>query len=127
LISASLLSPPLLPPSTTHTFIPEYAGFPKENVRLLIDDTDTPSEDLPTRKHLFDAMEWLVEDAKGDDSLFFHCECLRFGCLVGVRALSVDWVGWVVDSGHGGQVEDPTGEEEDGYNEGELIMPSLYS
>jgi len=51
----------------------------------------------PSRKNMFDAMKWLVKDAKAHDSLFFHY------------------------SGHGGQVKDETGKECDGMDE--VIFP----
>jgi hypothetical protein len=39
---------------------------------LLTDETRDPRR-LPTRKNMIDAMYWLVNGAKMDDSLFFHC------------------------------------------------------
>lgn len=62
---------------------------------------------------MFDAMKWLVEDAKINDSLFFHCNIvlpcitIMYWCLIPF-----------VDSGHGGQVKDETGKESDGMDEG---------
>jgi len=60
---------------------------------------------------MFNAMAWLVKDAKKDDSLFFHCTILRsFSVQVNPPP--------VVDSGHGGQTPDAGGREGDGMDEG---------
>ncbi|KAF8757694.1 Peptidase C14 [Rhizoctonia solani] len=74
----------------------EQFGFRKENIVKLTDDT-TETHSLPTKENIISAMRWLVEDAKPDDSLFFHF------------------------SGHGGQTEDLSGEEIDSYDE--VIYP----
>jgi hypothetical protein len=58
------------------------------------------------------AMRWLVEDAKPNDSLFFHCMCASLSMLV-YRGLYC-----YLDSGHGGQTKDLDGDEDDGYDEG---------
>jgi metacaspase-1 len=70
----------------------------------------------PTRKNMFDAMKWLVKDAKKHDSLFFHCNITPplVTIMVGVHSLFIT----SVDSGHGGQVKDETGKESDGMDEG---------
>jgi len=58
-----------------------------------------------------EAMNWLVRDAKPNDSLFFHCALISHLCFDHVIYLhSV--------SGHGGQTKDRDGDEEDGYDEG---------
>ena len=70
---------------------------------------------------MFDAMKWLVKDAKKHDSLFFHCNTTSSSSLQ-------LWLGFIsftlrclfVDSGHGGQVKDETGKESDGMDEGML-------
>lgn len=49
---------------------------------------------IPTRENMIRAMQWLVKDAQPNDSLFFHY------------------------SGHGGQVPDQDGDEEDGMDDG---------
>ena len=67
---------------------------------------------------MFDAMKWLVKDAKKHDSLFFHCNTTSSSLQL--------WLGFIyssllrVDSGHGGQVKDETGKESDGMDEGML-------
>ncbi|CAE6500190.1 unnamed protein product [Rhizoctonia solani] len=71
-------------------------GFRRENILKLTDDSTDPHR-LPTRANIISAMRWLVEDARPNDSLFFHY------------------------SGHGGQVEDLDGDEIDGYDE--VIYP----
>jgi hypothetical protein len=67
----------------------------------------------PTRKNMFDAMTWLVKDAKMHDSLFFHCN-MTLPPITKVYSLIIT----SVDSGHGGQVKDETGKESDGMDEG---------
>jgi len=59
---------------------------------ILTDDQQNPRS-IPTKQNILQAMHWLVKDAKPGDSLFFHY------------------------SGHGGQVKDTDGDENDGYDE----------
>jgi hypothetical protein len=62
-------------------------------------------------------MQWLVMDARPNDSLFFHC---MFDYLkLDQRAFTS-----CVDSGHGGQTKDLDGDEADGFDEGSS-QPSL--
>lgn len=63
---------------------------------MLTDDSTDPRE-IPDKANMLRAMEWLVKDARPDDSLFFHY------------------------SGHGGQTKDLDGDEDDGYDE--VIYP----
>ena len=65
---------------------------------------------------MFDAMKWLVKDAKQHDSLFFHCNTTLplVTIMVGAHSLFIA----SVDSGHGGQTKDETGKECDGMDEG---------
>lgn len=63
---------------------------------MLTDDARDPRQ-RPTTRNMIDAMQWLVRDARPNDSLFFHF------------------------SGHGGQAKDRDGDEEDGYDE--VIYP----
>ena len=49
-----------------------HHGFKPKNVILLTDESQDPRHH-PTRKNMMDSMYWLVQDAKMDDSLFFHC------------------------------------------------------
>lgn len=103
----------------------EYAGFARENIVLLTDEADIPSDNIPTRQRMLDAMRWLVTDAQPDDMLFFHCGSnpVEFQSLMRFNSRHL----LILDSGHGGQVEDPTGEEEDGFNEGNVLrMHILY-
>ena len=58
-------------------------------------------------------MQWLVMDARPNDSLFFHC---MFGYLKLDRQAFTS----CVDSGHGGQTKDTDGDEGDGFDEGSL-------
>jgi metacaspase-1 len=65
---------------------------------------------------MLNAMRWLVEDARPDDALFFHCEwawCTNTYC---------DLIfSFVIDSGHGGRTRDLNGDEVDGWDEGNAI------
>lgn len=74
-------------------------GFPESSIVLLRDDVQHP-DFYPTRANIFRACQWLTTDMQFGDSLFFHY------------------------SGHGGQLRDPTGMEEDGKDE--TIMPIDY-
>lgn len=40
---------------------------------MLMDQTTNPRQ-MPNRRNIIDAMNWLVKDAKPHDSLFFHCK-----------------------------------------------------
>lgn len=62
----------------------------------LTDDQTNPRA-KPTRANMIQAMQWLVQGAQPNDSLFFHY------------------------SGHGGQTKDLDGDEADGYDE--VIYP----
>lgn len=80
-------------------FIIKQYGFRPENVCLLTDDSPHQRQ-IPTKKNMEDAMDWLVKGAKCHDSLFFHY------------------------SGHGGLTKDLDGDEIDGYDE--VIFPVDY-
>ncbi|KAF7974166.1 hypothetical protein HWV62_13289 [Athelia sp. TMB] len=80
-------------------FIMKTYGFRAENVCLLTDDSPHARQ-VPTKKNMEDAMDWLVKGAKCHDSLFFHY------------------------SGHGGLTKDLDGDEIDGYDE--VIFPVDY-
>ena len=60
------------------------------------------------------AMQWLVNAAQPNDSLFFHCMCM----LPYVFHTPSDET---ADSGHGGQTKDVDGDEADGFDE--VIYP----
>eukprot|EP00811_Abedinium_folium_P016097 NODE_2503_length_2201_cov_5.883317.p1 GENE.NODE_2503_length_2201_cov_5.883317~~NODE_2503_length_2201_cov_5.883317.p1 ORF type:complete len:502 (-),score=177.50 NODE_2503_length_2201_cov_5.883317:603-2108(-) len=70
----------------------DHFGFAAENILLLTEDQGDASKS-PTKATILGAMDWLLDGATRGDVLFFHY------------------------SGHGSQVDDPTGEEEDGKNE----------
>merc|ERR1712129_333804 len=74
-------------------------GFQASNIRFLADDQRCPNL-RPTRKNIIDGMQWLVEGAQPNDSLFFHY------------------------SGHGGNRKDLGGDEVD--NSDETICPVDY-
>ena len=61
-------------------------------------------------------MQWLVSDARPNDSLFFHC---RFDHLKLVQYSFNS----CPDSGHGGQTKDLNGDEDDGFDEGNSQLP----
>jgi hypothetical protein len=86
-------------------------GFQSKNIALLTDDSKDPHK-LPTRKHIMDAMYWLVNGAKADDSLFFHCPSSP------VCSPRLSLIASATVSGHGQQVRDREGDEVDGYDEG---------
>lgn len=67
-------------------------GFKEENIVMLTEDQDDESK-LPTCARIREGLHWLIDDALPGDSLFFAY------------------------SGHGSQVKDLSGEEEDGLNE----------
>ncbi|CCJ30141.1 unnamed protein product [Pneumocystis jirovecii] len=77
-------------------FVQERYGYHIDDIVILTDDQTNP-RGIPTKKNIIDAMHWLVKDAKPNDSLFFHY------------------------SGHGGQIDDMDGDEEDGSDE--VIYP----
>jgi metacaspase-1 len=71
-------------------------GFAYDDMVILTDDQRDPILQ-PTRANIIRAMYWLVADAQPNDSFFFHF------------------------SGHGSQVLDLDGDEEDGFDE--TILP----
>lgn len=77
-------------------FLSTQFGYKDDDMVILTDDARNPRQ-IPTRQNILHAMEWLVRDARPNDSLFFHY------------------------SGHGGQTKDLNGDEEDGYDE--VIYP----
>lgn len=74
------------------TFIMRQFGFKEDDTISLTDDQQDPSR-IPTHANILAAMHWLVKDARPNDSFFFHY------------------------SGHGGQIEDQDGDEDDGFDE----------
>uniref|UniRef100_A0A8H7Y0F8 Peptidase C14 caspase domain-containing protein n=1 Tax=Psilocybe cubensis TaxID=181762 RepID=A0A8H7Y0F8_PSICU len=80
-------------------FIIDKYGYRREDIVTLTDDSDNPTNQ-PTRDNILRAMQWLVQGASPNDSLFFHY------------------------SGHGGQTKDTDGDEGDGYDE--VIYPVDY-
>ncbi|PFH46906.1 hypothetical protein AMATHDRAFT_198818 [Amanita thiersii Skay4041] len=76
-------------------YLIDYHGFHSDDIILLTDVGNASG--VPTRKNILKCMRWLVKDVRKGDSLFFHY------------------------SGHGGQVRDRDGDEEDGWDE--VIYP----
>ncbi|KAL2072916.1 hypothetical protein VTL71DRAFT_10240 [Oculimacula yallundae] len=77
-------------------YLSENFGYAREDMVLLTDDQQDPMGQ-PTKDNILRAMSWLVRDVQPNDSLFFHY------------------------SGHGGQTQDTSGDEEDGNDE--VIYP----
>ncbi|EIM91225.1 uncharacterized protein STEHIDRAFT_49989 [Stereum hirsutum FP-91666 SS1] len=71
-------------------------GYKEDDIVMLTDDQNDPRA-IPTKENIYRAMQWLVNGAQPNDSLFFHY------------------------SGHGGQTKDLDGDEADGYDE--VIYP----
>ena len=82
------------------TYICSEQGYNDNNIVLLMDQPGTPASGMPTRANITNAMKWLMKDARAGDSLFLHY------------------------SGHGGQVADTDGDEEDGMDE--TLVPLDY-
>ncbi|KTW27763.1 hypothetical protein T552_02203 [Pneumocystis carinii B80] len=80
-------------------FVRERYGYNVDDMVFLTDNQTNPRS-IPTKRNIIDAMKWLVKDARPNDSLFFHY------------------------SGHGGQIDDLDGDEEDGSDE--VIYPSDF-
>ncbi|KAG5440066.1 hypothetical protein PCK2_000578 [Pneumocystis canis] len=64
---------------------------------VILTDDQTNPRSIPTKQNIIAAMQWLVKDARPNDSFFLHY------------------------SGHGGQIDDIDGDEEDGNDE--VIYP----
>lgn len=77
-------------------FLTSRYGYNSDDIVLLTDDQQDMVR-VPTRANIIRAMQWLVKDARPNDSLFFHY------------------------SGHGGQTKDLDGDEEDGMDD--VIYP----
>ncbi|RKP29398.1 hypothetical protein METBISCDRAFT_18769 [Metschnikowia bicuspidata] len=72
-------------------FLNQHYGYPYNEMVMLTDDQQDPAR-VPTRQNIINAMQWLVRDARPNDSYFFHI------------------------SSHGGLVPDQNGDEEDGFD-----------
>lgn len=73
------------------TFLNQHYGYAWDDMVILTDDQHENAR-IPTRDNIIRAMQWLVRDARPNDSYFFHM------------------------SGHGGLVPDQDGDEEDGFD-----------
>ncbi|KAI8060738.1 caspase domain-containing protein [Gongronella butleri] len=73
-------------------FLMTLYNFRQEDMVILTDDQTDPRF-IPTRQNMISAMQWLVHDARPNDSFFFQF------------------------SGHGGSVKDMDGDEDDGNDE----------
>lgn len=79
-------------------YIMDVHGFPEENITVLMDDGVHPD---PTRENIINGYKKLVNESSSGDSVFCHY------------------------SGHGGQLRDDNGDEEDGYDE--TLIPVDYA
>lgn len=83
-------------------FITERYNFPADpGSMVVLTDDSTDASRRPTKANIIHYMRWLVADANPGDSLFLHF------------------------SGHGGQVRDTNGDEDDGFDE--TILPEDYA
>ncbi|XP_042492261.1 metacaspase-3-like isoform X2 [Macadamia integrifolia] len=73
-------------------FLVQRMGFPNESVLVLTEDEPNPDQ-IPTKRNIQKALQWLIHDCKPGDSLVFHY------------------------SGHGSQQPNLNGDEIDGYDE----------
>ncbi|KAL3466254.1 caspase domain-containing protein [Aspergillus heterothallicus] len=80
-------------------FLNQRHGYRREDMVILTDDQENPKS-VPTKANILRAMQWLVYDAKPNDSLFIHF------------------------SGHGGRTPDLDGDEDDGFDD--VIYPVDY-
>ncbi|KAF9119354.1 Ca(2+)-dependent cysteine protease [Mortierella sp. 14UC] len=69
----------------------ETRGFEDDKIRILTDD-QVGTQWMPTRENILENLQWLIRDAKKNDSYFLHY------------------------SGHGGQINDFDGDETDGHD-----------
>ncbi|KAL4966030.1 caspase family protein [Aspergillus stella-maris] len=81
------------------TFLHERHGYQRQDMVILTDDQKNP-QSVPTKANILRAMQWLVNGAQPNDSLFIHF------------------------SGHGGRTPDLDGDEEDGFDD--VIYPVDY-
>ena len=72
-----------------------------DDMAILVDDPTEPGSQMPTCENIISRCKWLVEGAAAGDSLFIHY------------------------SGHGSQLENTDGTEEDGFDE--TLVPCDYS
>lgn len=77
-------------------FLNRRFGYSYDDMVILTDDQNQRNK-IPTKENIIRAMQWLVKDARPNDSLVFHY------------------------SGHGGVTKDLDGDEDEGYDE--VIYP----
>jgi len=77
-------------------FLNRRFGYSYDDMVILTDDQNQRNK-IPTKENIIRAMQWLVKDARPNDSLVFHY------------------------SGHGGITKDLDGDEDEGYDE--VIYP----
>ena len=67
-------------------------GYSENDILVLMDKDGAPSDRMPTRANVTNAIKWLMRDLRAGDSVFFHY------------------------SGHGGQAADTDGDEVSDYS-----------
>jgi hypothetical protein len=59
-------------------FLMQHYSYKDQDMVVLTDDNKDPRS-VPTKDNIVRAMQWLVQGAQPNDSLFFHCESLFLG------------------------------------------------
>ncbi|CAE6491798.1 unnamed protein product [Rhizoctonia solani] len=77
--------------------------YPQCDIRVLADVPGLPDSQRPTRENIIKGLLWLSEGCRGGDRRFFHY------------------------AGHGTQVQDKDGDEDDGYDEGKENLFNLLT
>lgn len=60
-------------------FLCKTYGYRQEDIVMLLDQPGANYMSIPTRDNMIRAMQWLVKDARPNDSLFFHYSVSRRG------------------------------------------------
>ncbi|KAG9094910.1 cytochrome c oxidase subunit 1 [Ceratobasidium sp. 370] len=79
----------------------EKGEYSQKDIRMLADVPGLPDSQWPTRENIIDGLKWLSDGCRAGDRRFFHY------------------------AGHGTQVEDQDGDEEDGMDE--AIQPADWA
>lgn len=99
-------------------FLINVEGFERKNMLILMDDG---KHHQPTKQLIQDALSRLAEISEPGDCIFF-----QFSGEFGFAAVDMKLrrLNLFCDSGHGGQMEDKDGDEDDGYDE--ILIPGDY-
>lgn len=66
----------------------DYGGYLQENIVVLSDDDEIDPNRRATKENILRWMDWLVDGAKEDDSLFFHCASYYYTSHFSLRLAS---------------------------------------